>query len=322
MKHFFIVNPAAGKGNRMDRLMDKIHAICRERALPYNIYCTTEVGDASRYVKTQCEVYAGGEPLRFYACGGDGTVNEVVNGAVGFPNVEVAIIPIGTGNDFIRNFGEDKHFFDLEDQMNSEAVPCDLLRCNDKYCVNMINIGFDCEVADRTAQIKRKPMMPSKLAYVAGVAGEFLRMSGVKFRCTLDGAYEGEKKLTLSVFANGSFCGGGFRAAPYASAFDGKMDICFINRVTRADLISLIGNYKKGDYLLMDRAADFFEYRRCTEALLEFDKPQKICIDGEIERCRSLHLSVEKGAIRIVIPKKAASPYAPIEESPLVKELV
>lgn len=322
MKHFFIVNPAAGKGNRVEKLIERIHAVCSERALPYGIYCTTESGDAARYVKGQCEIYDGEERLRFYACGGDGTVNEVVNGAAGVRNAEVAIVPIGTGNDFIRNFGEEKHFFDLEDQMNSGSVACDLLRCNDKYCVNMINVGFDCEVADRTAQIKKKPMMPSKLAYIAGVAGEFLRMSGVKFRCTVDGVYEGEKKLTLSVFANGSFCGGGFRAAPYASAFDGKMDICFINRVTRADLISLIGNYKKGDYLLMERAADLFEYRKCTDALLEFDKEQKICIDGEIERCRSLRLSVEKGAIRIVIPRKAVSPYEPIEPSPLVKGLV
>ncbi len=210
MKHLFIVNPAAGKGNKIKKLIASIEAACAAKGQPYEIYSTENRGDASRYVKAQCEAMTEGK-LRIYACGGDGTINEVVNGAVGYENVEIAIVPIGTGNDFIRNFGEAEDFFDLENQMESEAVECDLLHCNDRYCVNMVNIGFDCDVADRTAKIKRNPLIPGKIAYVVGLLIEFVRLGTVSFRYKVDGVDHGEKHLLLSLFANGSFCGGGFR---------------------------------------------------------------------------------------------------------------
>ncbi len=321
MKHLFIVNPAAGKGNKLGQLMETIQTVCESKGQAYAVYSTANRGDASRYVREQCET-RGEETLRIYACGGDGTINEVVNGAVGFDGVEIAIVPIGTGNDFIRNFGGVEDFFDLENQIESEAMDCDLLRCNDKYCVNMVNIGFDCEVADRTAKIKRNPIVPGKLAYVAGLVSEFTRLGKVKFRFTVDGVYQGERTLLLSLFANGSFCGGGFRTAPYADVFGGKMDVCFINQVGRLDLISLIGNYKKGDFLLTKKAPKYFEYRKCSEVFLEFEEEQKICVDGEIESCRTLHLAVVHKAIRMVVPRGAVRQYEEIAPSPLVEESV
>ncbi len=321
MKHLFIVNPAAGKGNKLQKLMESIQAACKAKGQNYSVYSTENRGDALRYVKQECET-RGEETLRIYACGGDGTINEVVNGAVGYEGVEIAIVPIGTGNDFIRNFGEKEDFFDLENQMESEAVECDLLHCNDKYCVNMVNIGFDCEVADRMATIRRNPMVPGKFAYVAGLAIEFARLGKVHFHLTVDGVYQGERNLLLSLFANGSFCGGGFRTAPYADVFGGKMDVCFINQVGRLELLSLIGNYKKGDFLLTKNAPRYFEYRKCSEVFLEFDNEQKICVDGEIESCKTLHLKIAKKAIRMVVPKGAVSHYAEIAPSPLVEESV
>ncbi len=319
MKHLFIINPAAGKGNKIKKLTDSIHAACQAQGKAYEIYSTENRGDASAYVRAQCEAH-GEEILRIYACGGDGTINEVVSGAVGFEGVEIAIVPIGTGNDFIRNFGGVEDFFDLENQMESEAVACDLLHCNDKYCVNMVNIGFDCAVADRTSKIKRSPLVPGKLAYVFGVLIEFVRLGKVQFHLTVDGEDQGEKGLLLSLFANGSFCGGGFRSAPYADVFGGKMDVCFIHRVGRLRLLTLLGNYKKGDFLLMKRAQKYFEYRKCSEVFLEFEQDQKICVDGEIETCRSLRLSVAKKAIRMVVPKGAVSRYAPLAPSPLIED--
>ena len=84
------------------------------------------------------------ERLRFYACGGDGTLGEVVNGAAGQVNAEVGLIPIGTGNDFVRNFADAGDFFDIEAQVMGEARAIDLIKCNDRYGINVVNVGFDC----------------------------------------------------------------------------------------------------------------------------------------------------------------------------------
>jgi len=315
MKHIFILNPAAGKGRDLDRFEEKLHTVACEKGIAYEIYHTSGVGDACRFVRETCLRVA--EPLRFYACGGDGTVNEVVSGVVGAENAEVAILPIGTGNDFVRILGTYEAFLDVAAQIDAEAVPCDVIRWNDKYCINMMNIGFDGEVAARAARAKR--YVPAKLAYICGVIGEFFKMSSVRFRCVMDGEDLGEKQAQLSLYANGNFCGGGFRAAPYADLHDGLMDVCFICPVSRLTLIRLIGSYKKGTHMLHKDAAKYFEYHKCSEVTLTFDKPQRVCIDGEIEECESLHMTVLRGACRIVLPRGAVSPYEKIPASTHVK---
>ena len=319
MKHIFILNPAAGKGNKLNLFEEELHTIAKEKAIDYEIYHTSGVGDATRFVRETCAAHAE-MPLRFYACGGDGTINEVVSGAVGFENAEVALMPIGTGNDFVRVLGKREDFLDVAVQIVAEAVPFDVIQWNDKYCVNMMNIGFDGEVAARASRAKK--YVPSGLAYICGVAGEVIKMTKARFRLTMDGKDMGEKQVQISLYANGSFCGGGFRAAPYADLHDGLMDVCFIRPVSRLTLIRLIGSYKKGTHMLLKDTEKYFEYYKCSEVRLEFGKPQRICIDGEIEECETLCIKALRDAVRIVLPGQAVSPYESIPESAHVKALV
>ena len=153
VRHFFVINPAAGKGKRVDELAAQIKSVCERREEKYEIYYTAGVGDAKKYVNNTCRLYeASGEILRFYACGGDGTINEVANGIVGFENAELAVIPIGTGNDFVRNFSWGEGFFDIDAQLDGETRKIDIMKYNNRYAINVINIGFDCEVAAQAAE--------------------------------------------------------------------------------------------------------------------------------------------------------------------------
>ena len=93
MKHIFVLNPAAGTGKQTDLFEKRISELCAARALAYEIYKTKSEKDASRFVRERCLTNQG-ETLRFYACGGDGTIGEVVGGAVGFDCAEVAVIPM------------------------------------------------------------------------------------------------------------------------------------------------------------------------------------------------------------------------------------
>ena len=101
MKHLFIVNPAAGKENAHDTIRTALDTL--ETPVDYEIYLTKAPGDAQSFVKNIC---ADNPNSRFIACGGDGTLSEVLNGAVGFDDAEIGVVPSGTGNDFCRNFGK------------------------------------------------------------------------------------------------------------------------------------------------------------------------------------------------------------------------
>ena len=98
MKHIFIINPAAGKTDKTTEYTAKIEAACR--GLDYEIAVSQGPGDCTRIARKAAET---GEEVRLYACGGDGTLNEVVAGAAGFDNAAVTAYVGGSGNDFVRS---------------------------------------------------------------------------------------------------------------------------------------------------------------------------------------------------------------------------
>lgn len=320
VRHFFVINPAAGKGKGVDELTATIKSACEKREEKYEIYYTASIGDAKKYVNNICCLYkASGEALRFYACGGDGTVNEVASGLVGFENVELAIIPIGTGNDFVRNFSHSEGFFDIDAQLDGAPVSCDMITVNDGYCINISNIGFDCEVVKHTSRLKTSPLIPAKLAYIAGLIFELVKKTGVEFDLYINGEHKGKRRLLLSLFANGCFYGGGFLAAPYSSYNDGYIDVCTIQYVSRLTFISLVNKYKCGRHLLIKSAGKYFEYYKCREVVLDFGKEQSICIDGELASCDKLCIGILPGAIKVSLPKGSADRRSDIPMSPVVE---
>lgn len=308
MKHFFVINPHAGKGNKVSDLVSSINSVCGERGVDYEVYMTKAVGDAEFFVRNTCCKYENSDTVcRFYACGGDGTVNECVNGIIEHARQnELAVIPIGTGNDFVRNFGEKDCFSDINAQLDAVPSMCDVIKYNDRYCMNVANIGLDCEVVSRTDKIKKKPLVPSKLAYIFGLVGEFIKKSGIEFECTIDGVFREKKRYLLAFFANGGFYGGGFHAAPLAELKDGLMDVCLINYVSRLTFLGLVGKYKKGTHLEVKNRDEIFEYVKCNEIDIKFGKKEKICIDGEIEECNELKIKVLRDKVNFAVPAKHA----------------
>ena len=126
MKHIFIVNPAAGKGQAATRIIPQIEAYFQAHPeIPFEIYVTKAKGDGRAYAESAAKT---GEPIRFYACGGDGTLYEVVNGAYKYPNVSVGILPLGSGNDFARIFGGSDKLLDIGAQVHAGTRKFDLDR--------------------------------------------------------------------------------------------------------------------------------------------------------------------------------------------------
>lgn len=303
MRHIFLINPMAGGGGDTTALIEQIQKVCEARAVDYKIYLTTAIGDATEATRRFCQEASPDIPLRIYACGGDGTLGEVANGMADCPYAELGIIPCGTGNDFVRNFAPKANFHDIAAQLDGKLIELDLLRVNDGYCVNMVNIGFDCEVVCKKDEYNQKPRFPHKLAYVAGVASTFFQMPGVNARVRVDGGEEKSLSLQLTTMANGICCGGGFHSNPRARLQDGMIDILQIDRVSRFTFLRLIGSYKAGTHLDGDKNANILKAFKARSIELTFDRDQNVCLDGEVIQMRKLTMELLPRALRFSLPK-------------------
>lgn len=302
MKHIFILNPAAGKGSATTDLRDEILSCAQGLGLETEIYVTRSVGDARDFVSN----YKCAQSCRFYACGGDGTLNEVVSGALEKGNCEVGVVPYGTGNDFVRNFENCEYFSDIESQMRGEAVPVDVIRYNGGCVINVANVGIDCRVVARTAKLKHLPFISGPLAYIAGLVVEFCRRFGDEMEITVDGekTYSGE--YMLCCVANGAFYGGGFNAASLASVRDGLLEFNLIKKISRSKFLSLVGDYKAGRLYTAPNAKGLYEYVRCREVTIKMKRNPLFCVDGELINTEQMTFCVDPGAVRFCIPRGCA----------------
>ena len=301
MKYCFILNPAAGRGKMAAELEEKIGVLGREDV---EIYFTQGIGDATDYIPRRVAEDPT-ESYRFYACGGDGTLGEAVSGMMKLPegaDAALGVIPSGTGNDFVRNFLGGEHFFNIEDQIAAEEQVIDVMRCNDRYAVNIVNIGFDCEVVCKTLDLKKNKLVPKSMTYTVGLILTLIRKPGVRAK------REGEDDFSdylLNTYANGSFYGGGYHSNPRASLVDGKIDVLRVFPLGRLKFISIVGAYKSGSHLV-PKYAKILESEKVERVDLTFEETTNISMDGEIVRADELHIAIVPKALRFLIPAGAS----------------
>ena len=304
MKHYFIMNPAAGKGVKFHDLIDNIHKVCDRRNVPYEIHVTAKIGEATEFVKQICE--SSSDPVRFYACGGDGTINEVSSGMVGFDHAELGIIPMGTGNDFVKNFEHNESLFNIDAQLDGETRKIDLMKYNDGYAINIINLGFDCEVAKQVIYNRRSVFVPNGMSYTLGIAQKITQFNTAiaEGKIYIDGELYRGNKFQACVFANGSYYGGGYHAAPASLFDDGILDACIIDKLPLPTFLKILGDYKKGTHITNPNIPRVFSYLKCKEVEFIFARPTDISVDGEITRINNkLKLSIVPRAITLSMPK-------------------
>lgn len=331
MKHIFIMNPAAGKGKAGEVFLPKIIETAKKMGIDYEIHRTIAPGDACHFVKSRCMAMAdkpGSGIIRFYACGGDGTLSEVVNGAYGFDDVEVAMVPAGTGNDFPRNFSNFKYFEDIDRQIEGTAKPVDIIRykatvpdmdsgslaheldalfnsesqSTTRYCINMFNIGLDCNVAEKVAKIKKYPFMPGALAYGVGVGVVLMEKKGIDFEILLDDGEVHRGGFLLVAIGNGCYCGGGFKGVPRASVDDGFIDVSIVENVSRRTFLSLIGKYRKGTHLEDPAVSRIVTYRKCRSLTIKPMNTVKLCTDGDVSTVGETFFEIVPGGINFSVP--------------------
>lgn len=307
MKTVFIINPYAGQGDKVNSLIEKISSI---KGLDKEVYITKSPKDATSYAKTYCEKNG---PARFVVCGGDGTFNEVLNGVIGFDNVEIGIIPVGTGNDFKRNFENGNMFEDVLCQSHGKSVKCDAIKYKtvvdnkviSGYCANMFNIGFDCNVADLKSDIQKKPFVSGSMSYLISIFVTLIKKKGAKLKIEIDGKEKHCGRLLLTSIANGCYCGGGIMSNPLASVQDGMININIIKNVSRIKFLKLLPYYMKGTFLNLDNIEKVIVSEKCKKIkLTPIDGKMRLCVDGEIIDAGETEFEICPSAFNFIVPEK------------------
>ena len=305
MKHILVVNPAAGRTNAVPRILAEVEPL--RAAYDIEIYETRGKGDATDFVKRTIASHAG-EKLRFYSCGGDGTLKEVANGAVGAEGVSVTCYPCGSGNDFVKYYGGAEHFLSLSALFEAEERTIDLLTDGVEYSINAGNFGFDYAVCETMEKVRRYPLLGGKRAYYVGIAKALFTGMKNRARVYVDGERLNEdERFLLCTIANGTYIGGSYMCAPRSSNEDGLLELCYVKPLSIFRFLKLIGYYKRGEHLDNAVLAPYVVYRRCRRVEVESDSPDfGYGLDGELHPSKKFTLAVAPAALRFAIPKSAA----------------
>lgn len=299
MKHIFVINPKAGKTDKVKEISDEIK---KRNDIDYEIYVTKKRGDAQQFVHNYLDTHSKDEVYRFYACGGDGTLYDVVNGMATFSNAEVACYAIGSGNDFVKSVGGIEKYKDLNKIIDGKSKPIDLLKVDDKYCINITNYGFDGEVTDAMLRYKKLPLVNGPMAYNIAALTSLLFKINQPLKVTVDDKVIFDKKGLLVIIANGFCYGGGFKCAPKALVDDGYIDLCLIDKVSRTRAAGLMKGFKKGEHLTDKKCSKLITYMKCKKVKVENTKKIAYAIDGEVFRKESIEA--------IILPKHINFVYA------------
>ena len=297
MKHLFIINPAAGSRDRTAEYTKKIEKAFESREDFYEIAVSGAPGECEKLTRKAALT---GEEYRVYACGGDGTLNEVVQGAAGFSNVAITAFSSGSGNDFTKLFDDPKAFFDIDRLLDAQEATFDLIRCNDDYSINICSVGLDARIGTDVANYKRLPWLHGFRAYAASTVVNVIRGIAEHYVVEIGGERIDDKQ-TLICACNGRYYGGGFNPVPEADPADGLLDVLVIKKVSRLLVAKVIGKFKNGRYKELPQLVRHY---RTDQVRILCDKPTAVNLDGELRTAQQVDISVAQEKVRFFYPKE------------------
>lgn len=305
IKHVFIINPAAGKSKGM-KLIPSIKDIFKNNPDEYVIEITNAPGHAEIIAAS----YSRQNKCRIYSVGGDGTLNEIMNGMAGTDS-ELAIIPCGSGNDFIRSITDN---FDINDLLlktiDSKAESIDFAKVNSRFFLNIASVGFDAEVVYNARRLKKIPGVSGSLAYVLSIFYTMFVYKGQHLEITVDNEKFKGNFLLVAV-ANGKFYGGGMKPVPQADLHDGMLDICLIDTLNIFKILAFFPKFMKGEHGTMKEAHFMQGHKIVIEC---FGRDISINADGEIFRGRKIQFEIQSQKLSVVIPSKEAAVLEAVEK--------
>ncbi|MCK9425865.1 MAG: diacylglycerol kinase family lipid kinase [Ignavibacteriaceae bacterium] len=280
-KNFFIVNPLAGKG-RGGKYIRQLQKVLQSLSIPLtNILLTEYPGHATELVKRIAS-----DENSIFCVGGDGTVNEIINGIKHGYNLRLGVIPVGSGNDFARTIGNLSKDFSLEKYILSEVSNrCDIghvavFKNNEllfsKKFISSLGIGFDAFVSSKIKLIK---ILNGLLLYIFSVILSLFAYEAPKSSVKIEGTdVDFTDKVFLFTVGNTETAGGGFKLNPGAKIDDGYLNVCIARDISKFTLLKVLPKAITGDHIFDKRV---YSYKFKT---LKYSTDEKVFLhlDGEV----------------------------------------
>ncbi len=323
MKYIYIINGRPDKAQYYSEFYEQL----KQEPHVYEVYTTLGEGDATRYVRLYCDLHPE-EEVCFVACGGNGIINGVASGLVGYfeyvkesaandgavaaqstmPKLRFTMAVLyfgGATQDFIINF-PGRNFHSVKDMLAGTVTPIDVIKVNDSYCVNVCNIGFNARVASRANELVAKGKSAHQ-AYTRGVINAILTSRYNRIKVTVDGERIDGGLMILCTFANGRRVGGEFNCAPTAKVDDGLIDVCLFRAMTLLRFLTLVPLYRKGEHIGSLRGRGKIIFRQAREVVISSRDIIDIYIDGELLPGSRFEMKMLPGALPLRLP--------PVQES-------
>lgn len=283
-----LANPAAG-GGRGDKTIVWLEEYLGSLDVSYRLLLTEP--DLGRLPLKKHELQ---EYSSLWVLGGDGTIHKVIN-HFGIPEMPVALISAGSGNDFSRSV---LGTLDIREQIRIalHGVPgsLDLGRCNGKYFLTGVGIGFDGLVARRVNKLKA--FIGGSSAYYFTVLLNLLLYREKKMKIRISGHDEQTSRRFMATIGNTAIFGGGFRVTPFADPRDGLLDLNLVNAVGRLSRLLHLDKVRKGEHTRLP----FVEYIKGTKFRIESDVVIPCHMDGEVYAWSYFDVTVVPNALKLL----------------------
>lgn len=299
MEHLFLVNPAAGKEDPTAAVEAAAKQIAAAYNEPYRVQISRAPGELTELARA---AGTSGQEIRLYACGGDGTLNEVVTGAAEFENLSVTCMPMGSGNDFIKQFPNPAAFYQVEQFRRVSEKRLDLMDAGGCIAVNVCSVGFDARIGTQIDRYRRLPLLSGPRAYIASVVVNLIRGVVKPCRVELPEVPPVDEPMTLACVCNGSWYGGSFHPVPEADSTDGLLDVLLVKKVSRLTVARVIAAYQKGHY------ADYpqlISHYRVPWVRIITPEPEPVNLDGELVHSKDTMVQVLPQKLRFFGPAAA-----------------
>lgn len=296
MLYYFIIN------GREDVRRKAEHDVMRQlEQYPINhqIYFTEGIGDGTRFVRIYCDLHRK-ENVCFVACGGCGTLNEVASGVVGFEGKSIAFLSYGATNDFTKHY-PGRNFNDLKAIIDAEPTALDIIKVNDDYCMNVMNIGFGGMVVARALRALNQGKDPVK-AYKSAVLRSLFtdRVSHIKIK--VDGQTFNKGTIMLCDIGNASWCGGQYMCSPNASTEDGLMEVSLFKPMFLIEFIFVLRHYIAGTYLKSAFYPWKIKYAQARHVELDSHELIYASLDGEVYAATHYDIDILEKAVSFFLP--------------------
>ncbi|MDR2193802.1 MAG: hypothetical protein LBP19_04965 [Treponema sp.] len=306
MKHVFVFNPKSFvPKTQMDYIIDTIGQFFRTQEKPnFSVQISHFPRDAIGIIKREIMTAGEGETVRVYAVGGDGILFDCLNGIIGLPNMELASVPYGKTNDFIRVFGEDKVslFRNIEALVVAKTLPTDVIAFGNNYAINTLTIGFESRAVIKMSNFTRKhsillnrfTFLYNFLFTIGGITALFDHdILYQQYNIIIDNVDFSGEYSGINI-ANGPYYAGNKSVMPMARPDDGTLHTLLFKPLGLLGTLFVLPNYLKG------KIPSNCKLVRAKRLEIRSELPLEIQADGEIFFDTSITVEVKSNAVQFV----------------------